>query len=52
VLLCAGGFVANGARLLLGWGKEVGEAEVSEKRKVGWGGVGRLGDVFWLYILM
>ena len=52
VLLCAMGFVGNAMRLGFGWGKEVGEGEVSEKRKVSWGGVGSLGDVYWLYILL
>lgn len=50
VILCALSFVANGARLLLGWGREAGEAKVKEKRKIKWGGVDELGDVFWVYI--
>lgn len=35
------------------WGIEEGrDAVVKEKRRVSWGGVGDLGDVFWLYILL
>jgi len=52
VVLCAMGFVGNGMRLVYGWGAEVGEIEVSEKKKLSWGGVGLLGDVYWLYILL
>ena len=51
-LLCALGFLGNGLRLAFGWGREVGEGAVSEKRKVSWGGIGALGDVFWLYLLL
>jgi hypothetical protein len=50
VILCAGGFVANAARLIFGWGG--GAAVVSEKGRVGWDAVGDLGDVFWVYIGM
>lgn len=53
VALCAVSFVGNWMRLALRWGREDGrEAQVKEKRKVSWGGIGSLGDVFWVYILL
>lgn len=53
VFLCSLSFLGNSARLLRRWGMEDGrEAQVKEKRRVSWGGVGHLGDVFWLYILL
>lgn len=52
VLLCAMSFGANMARLKCGWGSEVGEGEVKEKRRFSWSGVTKLGDVFWVYILL
>lgn len=53
LVLCLLSFVGNGIRLVMGWGMEEGrQALVEEKRRVSWGGVGDLGDVFWLYILL
>jgi MFS family permease len=52
VLLCAASFAGNMARLAFGWGRDAGEGMVKEKRKFSWSGVSRLGDVFWLYILL
>jgi len=53
VVLCALSFVGNWLRLSLGWGKGDGrEVQVKEKRKVSWGGIGSLGDVFWVYIIL
>jgi hypothetical protein len=53
VSLCLLSFCGNGLRLMMKWGIEDGrDAVVKEKRRVSWGGVGDLGDVFWLYILL
>ncbi|EIW68617.1 hypothetical protein TREMEDRAFT_69096 [Tremella mesenterica DSM 1558] len=52
VILCSVSFLGNALRLLFGWGSEAGEAAVKAKRRVSWGGVGSLGDVFWVYILL
>lgn len=52
VMLCALGFLGNGMRLAFGWGSEVGKVAVLAKRKLAWGGVSLLGDVFWVYILL
>ena len=52
VVLCFGSFAGNAMRLLLGWGRDAGEASVKEKRQVKWGGVDLLGDVFWVYIFL
>ncbi|KAL1408441.1 hypothetical protein Q8F55_005253 [Vanrija albida] len=53
LLLCAGSFVANLARLGFGWGAEkTSDVGPHAKRIVKWDGLSRLGDVFWLYILL
>lgn len=53
VTLCSLSFIGNWLRLLNKWGMEDGrDALVKEKRRVSWGGLGDLGDVFWLYILL
>lgn len=53
VSLCCLSFLGNWLRLLNRWGMESGvDARVKEKRRVSWGGVGELGDVFWVYILL
>jgi MFS family permease len=52
VLLCLMSFSANGSRLAFGWGREDGSGDHVGKRRFSWGGVSRLGDVFWLYILL
>lgn len=52
--LCTMSFGANLARLMLKCGEEQTKdgAEVSPKRIVKWEGISRLGDVFWVYILL
>jgi len=49
VVLCGASFTLNLVRLHKKWGIF---AQVSEKRRVQWGGQGELGDVFWMYILL
>jgi MFS family permease len=52
VILCLLSFSGNAARLVFGWGRSQDEGVHDGKRRVSWGGVGRLGDVFWVYILL
>jgi len=51
LLLCAGSFAANLARLAFNWGETRTRHEhVHTKRIVKWDGLSRLGDVFYLFI--
>lgn len=53
VSLCLLSFLGNAVRLGMKWGKEDGrDVVVKEKRRVSLGGIGDLGDVYWLYILL
>lgn len=51
LLLCSGSFLANLARLFFRWGEERSR-EGKTARVVKWDGVSRLGDVFWVYIIL
>ena len=52
VALCSFSFSMNWARLARGWGSDMGEARVKEKRMVGWLGMDVFGDVYWVFILL
>lgn len=53
VVLCAGSFAGNAARLYYRWGENVeGDSAGPRRKEISWGGVGTLGDVFWVYILL
>jgi hypothetical protein len=51
LVLCAGSFAANLARLACRWGEPcTRHGHVHSKRIVKWDGLSRLGDVFYLFI--
>lgn len=52
VSLCLLSFLGNGLRLLNKWGMDGHPKQVHDKRTISWGGIGQLGDVFWVYILL
>lgn len=52
VILCLLSFSGNAARLAFKWGNDEEDGLQPKRRRFSWGGVNRLGDVFWVYILL